>query len=212
MSQQPPPPPPPPGNFSISVSTTTLVLRQGTANGQTIDVTYLQGFTGTVSLTFSGLPAGVTISPSGPIQVTGTVGEDVSVQVASTAQVGTSTITVTGTGGGLTRTTTFSLQVQPTPTFQLQFNPTSLTLAPNSTVTTQLTLVPGANFGTDSVFIQFADVHLAGGITVASNPATLSAATPRGPYSFKRLLRRRTGCRCRSRLREQTGRSRHRRQ
>jgi len=176
---------PPPGNFSISVSTTTLVLRQGTANGQTIDVTYLQGFTGTVSLTFSGLPAGVTISPSGPIQVTGTVGEDVSVQVASTAQVGTSTITVTGTRGGLTHTTTFSLQVQPTPTFQLQFNPTSLTLAPNSTVTTQLTLVPGANFGTDSVFIQFADVHLAGGITVASNPATLSAATPQGTVQFQ---------------------------
>jgi DNA-binding beta-propeller fold protein YncE len=179
------PPPPPPGDFSISVSATTLALRQGTADGQTIDVTYLQGFTGTVSLTFSDLPAGVTISPSGPIQVTGTVGQGVSVQVASTAQVGTSTITVMGTGGGLSHTTTFSLQVQPTPSFQLQFSPSSLTLTPNSTVTTQLMLVPGANFGTDSVSIQFGDVHLAGGITVASNPAALSAATPHGTIQFQ---------------------------
>lgn len=162
-----------------------LALRQGTADGQTINVTYLQGFTGAVSLTFSGLPAGVTISPPGPIQVTGTVGEGVSVQVASTAQQGTSTITVTGTGDGLTHSASFSLQVQPPPTFQLQFTPASLTLTPNSTLTTQLTLQPGANFGTDSVIIQFGDVHLAGGITVATYPPTLSAATPVGTIQFQ---------------------------
>ncbi len=106
-------------------------------------------------------------------------------QVGATATVGTSTITVTGTSGSLTHTTTFSLQVQPPPSFQLQFSPASLTLTPNSTLTTQLTLVPGANFGTDSVFIQFGDVHLAGGITVASYPATLSAAMPQGTVQFQ---------------------------
>lgn len=160
-------------------------MRQGTGDGQTIDVTFLQGFTGTVSLTFSGLPTGVTIAPSGPILVTGTVGEGVSVQVANTAQVGTSTITVTGTGGGLTHTTTFSLQVQPPPSFQLKFTPSSLTLNPNSTVTTQLTLVAGANLGTDSVYIELGDVHLPGGITVAEFPLTLSAATPQGTVQFE---------------------------
>lgn len=117
--------------------------------------------------------------------MTGTGGQGVSVQVASTAPVGTSTITVTGTGGGITHTSTFSLQVQPQPSFQLQFNPASLTLTPNSTVTAQLTLVPGANFGTDGVSIGFADVHLAGGITVASYPATLSASNPQGNVQFQ---------------------------
>ncbi len=117
--------------------------------------------------------------------MTGAVGEGVSVQVASTAQLGTSTITVTGTGEGLTHTASFSLQVQPPPTFQLQFAPASLTLTPNSTVTTQLTLVPGANFGTDGVNIQFGDVHLTGGITVAAYPVTLSAATPVGTIEFQ---------------------------
>ncbi|HEY6248658.1 MAG TPA: hypothetical protein VI685_01790, partial [Candidatus Angelobacter sp.] len=79
----------------------------------TITVALVNGFTGTVALAASGLPAGVTASFS-PASTTGT--STLTFTASSTAAAGTATVTVTGTSGTLSHTTTIALTVTTTVT------------------------------------------------------------------------------------------------
>jgi hypothetical protein len=95
-------------NFTLSASPTSLTVQQGTSGHSTITVTPSGGFTGSVTLSNSALPSGVTatISPN-PTTSTSTI----TFTASSTATTGTSTITITGTSGTLTHTTTISLTI-----------------------------------------------------------------------------------------------------
>jgi hypothetical protein len=95
-------------NFSLSASPSSLTVQQGTSGHSTITVTPSGGFTGSVTLSNSALPSGVTatISPN-PTTSTSTI----TFTASSTATTGTSTITITGTSGSLTHTTTISLTI-----------------------------------------------------------------------------------------------------
>ena len=70
--------------------------------------TDLNGFTGSVSLTASGLPTGVTASFN-PTSTTST--STLTLTVSASAVAGNSTVTVTGVSGSLTHTTTIALTV-----------------------------------------------------------------------------------------------------
>ncbi len=95
-------------NFTLSASPSSLTVQQGTSGHSTITVTPSGGFTGSVTLSNSALPSGVTatISPN-PTTSTSTI----TFTATSTATTGTSTITITGTSGTLTHTTTISLTI-----------------------------------------------------------------------------------------------------
>jgi hypothetical protein len=95
-------------NFTLSASPSSLTVQQGTSGSSTITVTPSGGFTGSVTLSNSALPSGVTatISPN-PTTSTSTI----TFTATSTATTGTSTITITGTSGTLTHTTTISLTI-----------------------------------------------------------------------------------------------------
>src|SRR5579859_735919 len=95
-------------DYTLSASPSSLTIVQGKTGTSTITVNPTNGFTGSVSLSASGLPAGVTASFN-PTSTTGT--STLTLTVASTAVTGTSTITITGTSGSLTHTTTVSLTV-----------------------------------------------------------------------------------------------------
>jgi len=76
-----------------------------------VTVTPLYGFTGTVALSISGLPAGVTatISPN-PINTSGSATLTLTAAYSTSTFIGQSTVTVTGTSGNLTISgTPFSL-------------------------------------------------------------------------------------------------------
>jgi len=96
-------------DFSLSASPTSLTINRGASGTSTIAVARTGGFTGGVTLSASGLPAGVTANFN-PNPVTAGSGA-LTLSVSTTATLGAATITVTGTGGGLTRTTTISLMV-----------------------------------------------------------------------------------------------------
>jgi len=107
-------------DFSLSASPSSLTVKQGTSGSSTISVTDLNGFTGSVTLSNSALPSGVTASfATNPTTSTSVL----TFTASSTATTGTSTITITGTSGSLTHTTTISLTISSASAQQLIGNP-----------------------------------------------------------------------------------------
>jgi hypothetical protein len=95
-------------NYTLSASPSSLSVTQGTSGSSTITVTPSGGFTGSVSLSTSALPSGVTAS----FGTNPTTGSSVlTFTASSTATTGTSSITITGTSGTLSHTTSISLTI-----------------------------------------------------------------------------------------------------
>jgi hypothetical protein len=109
--------------FTLGASPNTVTILQGASGTSTITVTPQNGFSGSVTLSASGLPSGVTagFSPN-PTSTTSTL----TLTASPTATTGTSTVTITGTSGSLTETTTLSLTVNPSGTGP------SVTVSPSS--------------------------------------------------------------------------------
>ena len=150
-----------------------------------IYVNPLYGFNGSVNLSVTGLPSGVTASFS-PNPTTGS--SALTLTASSTAAVGTSTLTVTGTSGSLTATTTVTLGVF-APTFTLS-GPGSADIGQGSSVTSYIYVNPQYGF-TGSVNLSVSG--LPSGVTALWNPnptsgnstltLTASGSAPVGQYT-----------------------------
>ena len=111
-------------SFSLSASPSSLSLAQGTSQATTISLTNTGGFNGSVALTATGLPAGVTPTFS-PSPISGTATSTLTLTALPTATIGGPvTVTITGTSGTTTKTTTVSLTVTANPIL------TSITVTP----------------------------------------------------------------------------------
>ncbi len=98
-------------DFSLSISPTSLSLTAGgSAQPATLTATALNGFTGTIAVALSGLPSGVTASPTSLTLTPGTP-LPVSFTAAASAGAGTSTVEFTGTSGSLSHSTSLALTV-----------------------------------------------------------------------------------------------------
>lgn len=98
-------------DFALSASPTTLSIRRGQSGKDTITVSALQGFTGTVSLTASGLPSRVTASWN-PSSVSGSGSSALTIHVGPRARTGTYSLTIKGTSGSLAHSILLTLVVQ----------------------------------------------------------------------------------------------------
>jgi hypothetical protein len=100
----------PPG-FSLAITPQSLSLTPG-ATGLPVQVaaTALSGFTGSVSVALSGLPANVTASPASLTLTPGTP-QSVTLTAANSAVVGSASVVFTGTSGALSQTATLALTV-----------------------------------------------------------------------------------------------------
>jgi hypothetical protein len=99
-------------DFSISASTSNLSLTQGTQQPVSLSATALNGFSGTISVAVSGLPAGVTASPSTFNHVPGTP-QQVALAASASAAASTSTVQFVATSGALSHTASVTLIVKP---------------------------------------------------------------------------------------------------
>lgn len=157
-------------DFSLSASPSSLSVTQGSSGSSTITVNDLNGFTGSVSLSASGLPSGVTASfGTNPTTSTSTL----TLSASSTATTGTATVTITGTSGSLTHTTSITLTVNApaSPDFSLSASPTSLTVKQGSSGSSTIT-VNDLNGFTGSVSLSTS--ALPSGVTASfgTNPTT----------------------------------------
>jgi hypothetical protein len=158
----------PPG-FTLASSPASLSVAQGKTSADTIAITDVGGFTGSVSFAATGLPSGVTASFSPASSTSSSV---LTLTASSTANTGAATVTVTGTSGSTTAKTTIALTVTPsTPGFTLAPSATALSVTQGKTATDTIT-VTDVNGFTGSVTL--AASGLPSGVTAAfaTNPTT----------------------------------------
>jgi subtilisin family serine protease len=99
------------GDFSLTTSPSKLNVKSGKSGSATVSVGSVDGFSGDVALSVSGLPAGATASWSAT-QVTAPGAATLTIAVGSSVKRGSYLLTVTGTSGGLVRTSTTTLGVK----------------------------------------------------------------------------------------------------
>src|SRR6266849_5564463 len=107
------PPPTPAADFSIGLSPSSVSVLQGaTSPAIKITVNGLNGFTGSVQIALSTLPAGVTSNPSSPFAVA--AGATVPILIGATANAATGNFTVSaqGTSEGLSHGTNLTVTIQ----------------------------------------------------------------------------------------------------
>ena len=100
-------------SYSLAASPGSLSLKRGGNISTSISVGSTTGFNGSVSLTASGLPGGVTAAFS-PTSTTGA--SVLTLTAGSTATLGSASFTVTATSGALSQNVTVTLTVQAAPT------------------------------------------------------------------------------------------------
>jgi Abnormal spindle-like microcephaly-assoc'd, ASPM-SPD-2-Hydin len=110
-------------NFSLSANPTSVTITQGSSGTSTITITPSNGFSGSVTLSASGLPSGVTalFNPN-----PATTSSLLTLTASATAATGTSPLTISGTSGSLTNTTPLSLTVNPVTSATLIASPSSV--------------------------------------------------------------------------------------
>ena len=111
--QPPPPPPPPQPDFSLGFSQNSVNLQQGTTSSAiNLSVNPLNGFTGTVQVTLTGLPAGVLSNPQSPFSIAAGASTPILFSAAANAATGNSTLLAKGTSGSLSHPASLSLTIQ----------------------------------------------------------------------------------------------------
>jgi hypothetical protein len=103
-------PPPPPADFSLAVSPTASAVVAGSSTTISLSATAKNGFTAQVSVQVSGLPAGVTVSPTS-ISVAPGAPQQITLSAANAASNTNGTVTFTGTSGSLTHSAQLTLGV-----------------------------------------------------------------------------------------------------
>jgi hypothetical protein len=162
-------------NFALSASPTTVSVAQGSTKTTTVSTTVSGGFNSAISLSATGLPAGVTASFS-PVSIAapGSGSSTLTFTASSTATTGSSTVTINASGGGVSHSTTVSLTVSSTatPDFSLSAFPASVSVARSGTGTSSIT--SGVSGGFNSA-ISLSATGLPAGVTAAFNPTSIAA-------------------------------------
>lgn len=107
--------PPSAADFSLTVSPTSLTIAQGsTGSAISVTATGAAGFSGPVSTSITGLPAGVTASPA-TLTLTPGAAQSITLTAAASTATGASTVSFIGTAATLSHAAGLALTVQAAP-------------------------------------------------------------------------------------------------
>jgi hypothetical protein len=158
-------------DFNLSASPASVTIAVGGSGTTTIGVTDLNGFNGSVNLSASGLPSGVTASFSP--NPTGT-SSTLTFNASASASAGTSTVTITGTSGSLSHTTTVSLTVTAAANFSLSASPSSVSVAQGSSGSSTITVNKLNGFNSS---VSLSASGLPSGVTASFNPTSTTGTS-----------------------------------
>ena len=177
-------------DFSVAAATPSATVAAGQKASYTVNVGALGGFTGSVSLSASGLPSGASASFT-PATLTSSGSSALTLTTGTTTPVGSYTITVNGTSGALVHAVSLTLVVTG-PDFALVASPSSVSVTQGGSSTSKISLtnlngfkgnvalsVSGAPTGTTA---KLSAASLTGTATVTLTLAT-TTTTPAGTYT-----------------------------
>jgi hypothetical protein len=175
-------------DFSLSASPTSRTTTPGTAVTYAVSVGAVNGFTGSVALTLSGLTQGTssfapaTVSGSGTSQLT----------VTPTA-AGTYSLTITGTSGSIVHTRTVTLVVSVPSDFGVSVTPSSATVTAGLSVSYTVAVSSTGGFA-GSVSLSATGLPSLATATFSANPVTAprsvaltirtARTTPKGTFTL----------------------------
>lgn len=149
--------------FNLYGSGSVTLDQGGTESNSYISVSSQFGFSGNVTLSASGLPAGVTVSFSpNPTAATSTM----TFTATDSATPGTAAITITGVSGGLTSTMTVSLTIVAS-TFNLSAAPAQVHLLPGASTSASIAIITQTGFSSS---VNLSATGLPSGVTASFSP------------------------------------------
>jgi subtilase family serine protease len=160
-----------PSTPSFTLAATAASLQAGSSATSTIQVSVQNGFSAAVTLSASGLPAGVT----GTFGAFSTGRASVLTLTATSAAVpGTYSVSVQGVSGTITVSTTLSLVVTAAPGYTLTTSAAALTVVQSTTGTASITVAPSNGF---NAAVALTVSGLPSGVTASFSPASTTTAS-----------------------------------
>src|ERR1700733_4179595 len=179
-------------SFGLSATPQTQTVAAGSNTTFTVSTSAFNNFSGNISLSVTGLPAGVTASFSPPSVAAGS-SSTLTISAATNTLNGDYTLDIVGTSGSLTNTIAVTVNVTGGASFALSATPNSQTVSPggNTPYVVNLTVVSGF-----TAAVNLTVSGLPANATGSFNPTSLSAGgsstltittasnTPTGNFTF----------------------------
>jgi len=158
--------------MQLSASANSVSFAAGSSGTLNLTVSVSGGFSSAVSLSVSGLPAGVTstLSPA-QFSAPGSGSSVLKLTATAATQPGNYTLTITATGGVITKTATSTLTILVPPNFTLAVAPSSVTLAPGAQGTVTVTSTPNTTF---TAAVNLSASGLPSGMTASFAPSSIA--------------------------------------
>jgi hypothetical protein len=158
-----------PQSFTLSASPASLSIMLGASGSSAISINPENGFSGAVTFTAAGLPAGVTAAFSSAASDHATV----TFSASGTASTGSTLVTIIGASGGLAARTTIALTIARPQAFTLSASPATVSIAQGSSGSSTLTLITENELsGTVTVGISGLPSGVTGSFSTGGNPAS----------------------------------------
>ena len=155
-------------SFTLAPAAGAVSLTPGGSAMDTVTVTGVNGFTGSVTLAATGLPSGVTASfATNPT----TGSSSLTLMASSAAATGAATVTITGASGTLTASTTIGITVTVPASFTIAPTASALSIAQGGSATDTVNIT-GVNGFSGNVTLAASGLPTGVTTAFATNPAT----------------------------------------
>src|SRR5207249_829707 len=158
-------------DFALSANPGTVSFDSGLSATSTISLHPTGGFTGTVDLTATSAPAGISVACV-PSSISG---GQTSTCTLGGSTPGSYTVTVTGTSGSLVHTTSIGVTVTApsSPDFSISANPTSVSFLAGETATSTISLTSTGGF---SGAVALTTASSPSGVAASCAPSSISGS------------------------------------
>jgi uncharacterized membrane protein len=184
---------PAPADFTVAAAPSTLSVLSGDRATATVGVGSVNGFSGNVALSLSGLPSAVGSASFSPSVVVGAGDAQLTITTLATAPAGTYPLTVSGSSGAITHSAPLTLVVSARD-FSLAISPSSVSVLRRQTASYTVSVSSVGGFA-GSVSLSLSGLPAGTSASWSRNPVaspgsstlrvTTTAFVPRGTFTLR---------------------------
>jgi hypothetical protein len=164
-------------DFGVTLSPAAITVNGGGSNSTfAVSTTSQNGFSDSITITLSGLPAGATTSPASPFTVAAGSAQTVVLSIPATVSPGDFTLTVSGMSAALTHSAGLAVTVDPLRDFSIAALPSSVTVNAGGSSSAFSVSITGQNGFSDSVVVTLSGLP-AGATTSPASPFSVAASS-----------------------------------